>query len=143
MGRPSKLTEETQAKIEKAIRLGATYEMSAQYAGIHYDTFNNWRKRGAEELQRRENPRVQPGTKQWDDEQRYVEFYEAIKKAEGVAVVGWLTKIEEAASDGNWQAAAWKLERRYPESYNRNRTEHTGKDGGAILYKLEYPDADD
>ena len=27
--------------------------------------------------------------------------------------------IEMAASEGNWQAAAWKLERRYPETFGR------------------------
>lgn len=134
MPRPTKLTPDTQAKIEQAIKLGATYELAAQYAGIHYDTFNNWRKRGEAELKRREG-NVKADTKLWNQEQPFVELYEAVKKAEGLAVVGWLAKIEAAANDGNWQAAAWKLERRYPSDYNRNRVEHTGKDGGVIETK--------
>lgn len=124
MARPTKLTPDTQQRIIQAIRMGATYEHAAAYGGIAYNTFNEWRKRAEVELQRRDNPRVTEGTKQWETEQPYVEFYEAIKKAEGDAVVGWLAKIEKAASDGNWQAAAWKAERRYPEAYGRQRIDH-------------------
>ena len=109
MARKSKYTPETVAKIIEAIKMGATYELAAGYAGIHYDTFNEWMKHKAE-------------------------FSEQIKSAEGVGAMIWLAKIERAASDGNWQAAAWKLERRYPHMYGRNVTqmEVTGKDGGPI-----------
>jgi hypothetical protein len=54
------------------------------------------------------------------------EFSDAVKKAEGQAAVGWLAKIEKAANEGEWQAAAWKLERRYPQSYGRKVTEMRG-----------------
>lgn len=104
MGRRSKYTLETVKKITDAIKLGATYELACGYAGIHYDTFNEWRKKKSE-------------------------FSDALKAAEGIAAVGWLAKIEKAASDGNWAAAAWKLERRYPEEYGRigtPRGERTG-----------------
>ena len=40
--------------------------------------------------------------------------------------------IEQAAKDGTWQAAAWKLERRYPQEYGKTVQEHQGKDGGPI-----------
>ena len=42
--------------------------------------------------------------------------------------------IQKAAKD-NWQAAAWYLERRYPEDYGRreqHKLEHTGPRGGPI-----------
>ena len=140
MGRPTKLTEDTQAKITQAIRLGSTYKMASQYAGISYVSFNQWCKRGEEELARRESGKVKKGSKQWKAEQIFVDFFNAVKEAEGQAVIGWLAKIEASANDGSWQAAAWKLERRYPSDYNRNRVEHTGKDGEAITFKLEYPE---
>lgn len=110
MGRNTKLTPETQARIVEAIELGATYELAAQYGGIAYNTFNEWMKEGAE---------ATTGKK--------AEFYEAIKAAEGNAVTGWLRKIEAAASDGNWQAAAWKLERRYPRDYGKTVQEQSGE----------------
>lgn len=94
MARPTKYTPETVEKILEAIRKGATYELAAGYAGITYETFNAWMK-------------AKPT------------FSVAVKAAEGVAALGWLEKIEAAANDGNWQAAAWKLERRYPRDYGR------------------------
>lgn len=131
MARPTKLTPDVQQKIEQALRLGATYELAAQYAGIHYDTFNEWRKRGEAEIKRvLENSKASIRA----DELPFTEFYEATQKAESEGAMGWLAKIEKAANDGNWQAAAWKLERRYPRDYGRTvvSNEHTGANGGAI-----------
>jgi transposase len=137
MGRPTKLTPETQARVCDALRLGATYELAAQYGGIAYNTFNEWRKRGESELDRmakaRKNTDARPS------ECPFVEFYEATKDAESTAAIGWLAKIEKAASDGAWQAAAWKLERRYPNDYGRTvvQTEHSGPGGSSIPLKLD------
>jgi cell wall assembly regulator SMI1 len=47
--------------------------------------------------------------------------------AEGQAVIRWLEQIEHAAMQGNWQAAAWKLERRYPDQYGRHVIQHDGQ----------------
>jgi transposase len=94
MARKSKYTPEVVKKITDAIRLGATYELAASYAGIAQSTFFEWMN-------------TKP------------EFAEQVKEAEGAGAMQWLAKIEKAASDGNWQAAAWKLERRYPERYGR------------------------
>ncbi len=103
MARRSKLTPETQKRICDALVMGATYELASKYAGIHYDTLREWMN-------------TKPA------------FSDAVKEAEGRAVIGWLAKIEKAASDGNWQAAAWKLERRYPRSYGRvvQEQQHSG-----------------
>jgi hypothetical protein len=94
MGRTSKCTPERQEKLCHAIELGATYVHACNFAGISYETFRRWM---------RESPA----------------FHDAIKEAEGKATVGWLARIEKAASEGNWTAAAWKLERRYPNDYGR------------------------
>lgn len=105
-GRKSKYTPETVKKITQAIELGATYELAAAYGGISITTFNDWRK-------------AKPA------------FSAAIKEAEGRASVKWLARIEQAASE-HWQAAAWKLERRYPRDYGRTVQEHTGEGGGPL-----------
>ena len=103
MARKSKYTPETVAKIMQAVKMGATYELAAGYAGIDYSTFARWQNTKSE-------------------------FCDALKNAEGVGAMVWLAKIEQAASDGNWQAAAWKLERRYPHMYGKTvqQTEHSG-----------------
>ena len=115
MARPSKLTDEVRERIARAVRLGASYEHAALAGGIDYGTLRRWMLKG-------ERARSGP----------FREFCEAIKSAQGTAAVMWLAKIEQAATDGHWQAAAWKLERRYPETYGRRRHEVTGSDGGPV-----------
>lgn len=112
MARPTKYSDELVARLCQAIELGATYDLACNYAGIHFSTFNLWREQ-------------KPA------------FAARIAEAEGKAAVKWLAKIEQAASDGNWQAAAWKLERRYPHSYGRQVQEHTGADGGPLKIVIE------
>ncbi len=94
MARPSKYTPATAKKITDAIRVGATFRLACMYAGISEDTFMAWRK-------------------------RYPDFADAINQAEGAGAAAWLGMIEKAAQEGNWQAAAWKLERKYPREYGR------------------------
>lgn len=137
MGRPTKLNAGTQSKIEQAIRMGATYDLACKYAGISYTTLRNWINRAEAELERVANnsrARIR------QDERAYIDLLEAIQKAEGDAAIGWLAKIEKAANDGSWQAAAWKLERRYPADYNRNRTEITGADGESLQITIAFKD---
>lgn len=81
-------------KICDAIRVGATFRLACLYAGIDQSTFENWRK-------------------------RYADFSDAVNEAEGAAAVKWMAQIDKAAKDGSWQAAAWKLERKYPREYGR------------------------
>lgn len=115
MARRSKFTPETQQRIVDAIALGATYELAAKSAGVTYDTLNEWRK-------------TRP------------QFSEAIEKAEGAAAAKWLAAIETAAAEGAWQAAAWKLERRYPRDYGRTVTEqqHSGSVGVTVRYDNDW-----
>lgn len=96
-GRPSKLTPEITERFLTAIKLGATYELACKYAGITYQTLLNWRER---------------------TEPAFLEFFEALTRAEGQAVIQWLAVLEKhGAATGQW--AAWKLERRYPETFGR------------------------
>ena len=115
MARKSKYTPDVVDKLTQAIRLGATYVLACDYAGISERTFRSWME-------------------------TYPPFLQSVKEAEGAAAVGWLAKIEKAASDGNWQAAAWKLERRYPRMYGRNATEISGPEGGPLKIAVEWVD---
>lgn len=108
-GRKSKFTPETVDKLTQAIRLGATYQLACNYAGITYETFNQWRKSKPE-------------------------FSEAITQAEGDAAIKWLALVNKGAQDlPQW--AAWMLERRYPEMYGKQRLELTGANGGPVVIK--------
>lgn len=124
MARRSKLTPSLQAAFLQAVRVGATYKIACAFAGVSEAAFYRWCQLGE------------------GGRSPYKEFVEAVKKTDGLAAVGWLAKIETAASEGNWQAAAWKLERRYPEEYGRQIVEqkHEVGEGLALLLKEHQQD---
>ena len=122
MARPTKLNTETQEKIVSAIRAGNYIETAAAYAGIHKSTLYDWLKRGEREKQRvAKNPRYRIKK----DEQQFVEFSDAVEKALAEAEVRDVAIIGKAAEE-YWQAAAWRLERKFPHKWGRKVIEHSG-----------------
>lgn len=101
-GQPSKFTPERMDRFLFAIEKGSAYQLACKYAGISYKTMRKWVLRGEEE-----------------QDQEAVNFLIRFHEAEGAAVLKWLDVIEQAASIGEWQAAAWKLERRYHQYYSK------------------------
>jgi hypothetical protein len=91
----NKCTPVIQDKLLYALSKGAPYKLSCDYAGITFGTFNNWRKKAD------------------DGDPAFTEFFERVRKIKGKAAINWLDKIDQAMEEGQWQAAAWKLERRY------------------------------
>ena len=102
VGRPTKFTPDVRTRIISAIRNGNTYEASANYGGVSYDSFRGWLKRGED-----------------DADGEFFEFFNAIKKAEAEAEIESVALIRRSAQDGQWQAAAWFLERRKPSDWGR------------------------
>jgi hypothetical protein len=100
-GRPTKLTPEVQKKIVDAIRAGNYMETAAAYAGISKDTFYRWLRRGA---------RARNGI--------YKNFHDAVEKALAESEVRDVMIIANAAAT-DWKAAAWRLERKFPERWGK------------------------
>lgn len=101
-GRPTKRTKETISRILQAIEMGATRRLASLYAGIDDSTFYDWQA-------------------------RFPDFADQVKRAEAKSALRWLAKIEQAANEGSWQAAAWKLERLYKAEYGRQiNATHSG-----------------
>lgn len=128
-GRPIKLNEEIKNKIISAIRAGNYMETSAAYAGISKSSLYEWLKRGEREKQRIErNKRF----KIRKSEEIFVDFSDAVEKALAEAEIRDVMRIERAA-EVYWQAAAWRLERKFPDRWGRKiKTELSGPDGGPI-----------
>lgn len=148
MARPTKLNAEVQSKIVSALEAGNYFDAACEYAGITGTTGYNWMARGRDEIQRRENPRVTEGTKQWEKEQPFLEFFEAVSRASANVEVRTLANIQQAgrginaqydaegnvlmpAIPGDWRALTWFMEHRYPKrwgkQYSESKNEHEVK----------------
>ena len=70
----------------------------------------------------------------------YTAFAEAVTLAEAELEASCLAKIRAAAENPrSWTAAAWLLERRFPDRFSlRNRIQVSGPDGEAITFKFVY-----
>lgn len=95
----------------KLIRYGNFVEIACDYVGIHVDTYYDWMRRAREG-----GPRNRP----------YVDFSEAVKKAEATAEAECVARIRLAGQKGNLRADTWYLERRYPHRWGTRRVEVTG-----------------
>lgn len=99
-GRPTALTPAVEERIILAVRRGNYIETAAAFAGISKDSLYEWLKRGARE-----------------PDSAYAAFSDALEKALAEAEMSDLARIEKAAVEGTWQAAAWRLERRNPKRW--------------------------
>lgn len=126
------LTPELSEKICNVLRAGNYIETAANYAGVTRNTFYRWLRRGA---------RAEEADDTSNLEAPYRAFHAAVSESMAAAEIRDVALIAKAATD-QWQAAAWRLERRYPEKWGRReRHEHTGKDGGAIEFSVKADDA--
>ena len=90
---PSKYRPEVVEKILDRVRAGVPRKYAWAAAGISHETFYNWIE-------------------------KYVDFVEALTKAEADAVARNAALVERHALK-DWKAASWWLERRAPEEFGR------------------------
>ncbi|MCI0703576.1 MAG: hypothetical protein L0241_21050 [Planctomycetia bacterium] len=102
-----KLTPEKQKVIVDSIAAGLPRSIAAMRAGITERCLYQWLAKGRKGGKRNEE---------------FVQLFQALQKAEGDAVARNVALIQKAAAT-TWQAAAWWLERRYPEEFGANRHE--------------------
>jgi hypothetical protein len=100
-GRPTKLTPELAKRILDSIRAGNYLETSAAFAGISKVTLFEWLKRGHTQ---------KTGI--------HRDFLRSVEKALAEAEVRDVLIITQAAQKA-WQAAAWRLERKFPARWGR------------------------
>ena len=138
-GRPTKLTKPVAARIAEGIALGMSYRDAAAAGGVHVDTLDNWRKRGAIEnntIYSRFFGRISKAAElTWlayleamrkSIMESPVKVREHIKKDESGKVI--LTEIHRETLPPDIRGAMWWLERRFPEqSGRRDQMDRTGK----------------
>lgn len=105
VGRPSKLSNlgtEDFAKLEAVIRAGASVEVAGETIGVPRGTIYDWLKKG-------ESEEVGP----------HRDFYDRVERARAESEAGLVARIASVAGKGSWQAAAWLLERQFPERWGK------------------------
>jgi hypothetical protein len=113
LGRPTVFSAEKAATIVSALEDGCYLDQAAALAGVSRTTLQNWllaggRNGGAE----------------------FVKFNNDVRKAQAEAEHSGIRIIKAAAKAGQWQAAAWLLERKNPERWGR-------QDRVAIEHKVQ------
>lgn len=165
---PTKCTPETIEKILEAIRGGAYLETAAAYAGIRNQTLHNWIRKGrrdlaphSKEAKPKPNTREAKFVRQLDKAMALAELMDLatishfaqgheVEKttvtktvnAEGKTVEEKTAK--ETRQRREWQAAAWRLERKFPERYGRRLavSGEAGAGGGFQLNLVTMPARD-
>lgn len=105
-----------QEAVLELVRQGVTHKQAALQAGISESTFYLWRKKGRE---------ARSG--------QYREFVDALEVAEAKAEAGLTLQMRVHATK-DWRAAAFMLERRFPDRWKKREqvdNTHQGVVGGA------------
>jgi transposase len=111
------MSEIDPTKVEQvisAIRSGSDLETACAFAEVSAALMFRWLEFG-----RRESDRIAIGEKPDKAEAKFLDLWNALKKARAEAVVRNVAFIQKAAQDGSWQAAAWWLERTVPEQFGK------------------------
>ena len=107
MARPSKLTPELRVDLERQLADGVPVVVLAQRFGVGRRTLGRWIGDGRV-VRRQLAPAPDPAVEELSLDER-------LEKAEP----GLLAAVLAASQRGSWQAAAWILERRWPERWAR------------------------
>lgn len=122
---PYKLNVKAIGRIAAAIEAGANITEACAVIGVNRSTYYEWKYKGEE-------------ARELGESNIFTDFLDAVELAEESRVAMWLLTIERSARAGAWQAAAWKLERMYPERFG-NRIEHRGsKDAPVQIHNVGF-----
>ena len=102
-----KLSKQKIDIIAKAVKNGLPYKTAMSLAGVSESAFYRY-KAMAEAI---DNPKKAK-------DKTLMEFWQSLKKAEAEAIERNVLLIQNAAGT-TWTAAAWWLERRFPEEFGR------------------------
>jgi hypothetical protein len=109
MGRPTIWTQQIEDDICKLLRAGSYVETAVEMGGISKVTFYSWCKQAKK------------------GDSVYIDFLNAVKRAVAEGETRDLLRIDAFGAE-NWQAIAWKLERRMPHKWGRRDREVVHRD---------------
>jgi transposase len=107
------LTPALRARIEAQLAAGTTQAVVAQRAGVNPRTVRQWLAAG--KVARPPSVRIPPPAEPVMPTTEGESLSERLARAEP----GLVAAVIQAAQRGSWQAAAWLLERSFPERWGR------------------------
>lgn len=117
MGRPTELTDSIIAEVEQLLVIMPQMKQIGEYLGFASSTWRTWIQEGRKEAEYIERTGAHHPKKDI-----YLRFYRAYRR--GLAKSEFTDNMHIAkAAQSNWQAAAWRLERRFPNRYARKDIE--------------------
>lgn len=135
-GRPSKLNADVSKNLCRLIKMGMSYQHACDGTRISYHTFLSWKAKANNAIDNK-SP-----SKYTVEEQKLVKFLDDIKEAEAKGVEQNLQRIISAADEGAWQAGAWILERRHPDTYAKHeKIDQKTEYSGGMSIQLQMTDA--
>ena len=124
-GRPSKLTAELIKNIQSWLRMGYFVENAARMAGINKSTLYRWLDKGKEDREQ-------------EIDSLYADFCNAMERARAEAEGMFINSIQTAAKRGQWQAAAWWLERSFDKWSKPSKLQISGDEEEPVNIKIKY-----
>jgi hypothetical protein len=121
----------------KAIQMGLHPNPACKYAGIHRATYYGWLR-----IAKQERGRIESGLPAKDINAKYLEFADAIEKAEAQGELSSVARIRTIATDEaveprvRLQADTWFLERAYPERWGKRQAIDVT---GETTFKIVFP----
>ncbi len=91
------LTENIRQKMCEALRIGASYELAARYAGIQVKYFWRWKKQSKNVVTSISDP----------NQQRCIDFFADVRQARADYEMAYLMKLEKHGGK-NWKPLQWK-----------------------------------
>ncbi|MEE2709710.1 MAG: hypothetical protein VYA69_08940 [Gemmatimonadota bacterium] len=104
MGRPSKFTEERRKAILENLESGVSREVASMVSGVEPETLPKLMRKSEESA---------TGT--------YKQFANDAIQSEATAVINMVQVIHDA-SERDWHASGWWMERRRPEEWGRSQS---------------------
>lgn len=102
------------------LQQGNTRRASAEAAGVSSRTLQRWLQRGRD-----------------SKTGKYVELLRRVEAAECKAETAMVKSIVQAASEGDWRAAAWWLERRVPQDFAKRQRLSVEPEQGPVEFVVQ------
>ena len=127
MAKPTALTDQVRDEIALRLSSGCTLEVAAQAVGVNRRTIQTWLATGREARDLDDE-----GVKLTVRQVQCLELLGAEQAARAELRVKALASIQKAALTGAWQAAAWLLERLFPDEFAAQKRTNGGAGGRPV-----------